>query len=90
MPRPSSRTAPAGRRLSIPMRGLFRDRYHWAIANIAIALLCAALVGAAFMTGYVLVGLLIIVVSFALVVNAGLHKKRGDVLARDAEHGSGP
>jgi len=40
--------------------------------------------GGAFMFGHVLAGLLVLVVSVALVVNAGSHKKRGDALARDS------
>ncbi len=58
-----------------------RTQYHWAIANIGIALLCVVLAGGAFMYGYVVAGLLVLVVSVALVVNADLHKKRGDGLA---------
>lgn len=60
-----------------------RIQYNWAIANIAIALLCVVLAGGAFMYGYVVAGLLILGVSVALVVNADVHKKRGDIFARD-------
>ena len=60
-------------------------QYHRAIANIAIALLCVLLAGGAFMYGYVVAGLLVLVVSVALVVNADLHRKRGDGWAREAE-----
>ena len=61
-----------------------RSQYHWTIANISIALLCVALAGGAFMYGYVVVGLLVLVVSVALVVNADSHRKCGDVFARGA------
>ena len=37
------------------------------------------------MNGYGVAGLLILVVSVALVVNADLHKKRGDSYEREAE-----
>ena len=33
-----------------------RARFHWAIANIAIALLCVVLAGTAFMYGHVATG----------------------------------
>ena len=41
--------------------------------------------GGAFMFGYVVAGLLVLVVSFALVINADLHKKRGHKYAREAK-----
>ena len=53
-------------------------QYHWAIANIGFALLCVVLAGGAFMYGYVVAGLLVLVVSVALVVNADSHKRRED------------
>ncbi len=37
------------------------------------------------MYGYVVAGLLVLVVSVVLVVNADLHKKRGDGYATEAE-----
>ena len=58
-------------------------QYRWAMANIALALLCV--VAGAFIYGYVVAGLLIIVVSFALVINADLHEKRGHKYAREAK-----
>ena len=61
-----------------------RTQYHWAIANIVLALLCTVLAGTVFMFGYVVAGVLIIAVSVALVVNSDTNKKRGDVLAREA------
>ena len=42
-----------------------RTQYHWAIANIVLALGCVALAALAFVAGYIVAGLLIIVVSFA-------------------------
>ena len=65
-----------------------RTRYRWALANIALALLCVVAAGRAFMFGYVVAGLLVIVVSFALVINADAHKNPGDGFARDAKVGS--
>ena len=56
-----------------------RTQYHWAVANVLIALLCVIAAGTAFMFGHVVAGLSIIAVSVALVVNAGSHKKRGIV-----------
>jgi len=47
-----------------------RTQYHWAVANIGIALLCVVLAAGAFMYGYVVAGLLVLVVSVALVVTA--------------------
>ena len=43
---------------------------------------------AAFMFGYVVAGLLIIVVNIALVISADLHKERGNRFAREAKVGS--
>jgi len=60
-------------------------QYRWALANIGLALLCVVAAGGAFMFGYVVAGLLVLVVSFALVVNANSHQKRGDVFARESE-----
>ena len=60
-------------------------QYRWAIANFAVALLCVALAGGAFMFGYLVAGLLIIVVSFALVINSDQHKKRGQRFRREME-----
>ncbi len=51
-----------------------RSQYHWAIANIVIAFGCVVLAALAFAAGYIVAGLSIIVVSFALVINAGSHK----------------
>jgi hypothetical protein len=48
-------------------------QYRRAIANIILALLCVALAGGAFMYGHVVAGLLVLVVSVALVVNAESH-----------------
>ena len=62
-----------------------RTQYHWAIANISIALLCVVLAGGAFMYGYVVAGLLVLVTSVALVVNADSHKKRGAAFAREVK-----
>lgn len=62
-----------------------RSQYHWAIANITLALACVVLAGGAFMYGYIVAGLLILAGSVALVVNADAHRKRGDVFAREAE-----
>ena len=67
-----------------------RTQYHWAIANIAFALLCVVLAAGAFMYGYVAAGLLVLVVSVALVVNAALHKKRGDLFASEVKRNSVP
>ena len=67
-----------------------RTQYHWAIANIGMAALCAVAAGGAFMFGYVVAGLSIIVVSVALVINAASHKKRGHKYAREAKVGSEP
>jgi fatty-acid desaturase len=67
-----------------------RTQYHWAIANIAMALLCVLLAGGAFMFGYVVAGVLILVVSVALVVNAGSHRKRGYVFERESEQNREP
>ena len=44
-----------------------------------------ALAAGAFMYGYVVAGLLIIVVSIALVVNAEAHRKRRDGVANNAD-----
>jgi len=55
------------------------------MANIAIASLCVALAAGAFMYGHIVAGVLVLVVSVALVVNADLHKKRGDVFAKETE-----
>ena len=65
-----------------------RTQYHWAIANIGLALLCVALAGGAFMYGYVVAGLLVLVVSVALVVNADSHRKRRNIIARKAKGGT--
>ncbi len=62
-----------------------RSQYHWAIANIAFTLLCVVLAAGAFMYGYIVAGLLVLVVSVALVVNADLHRKRGDRYAKEVE-----
>ena len=62
-----------------------RTQYHWAIANIGFALLCVISAGGAFMYGHVLAGLLALVVSVALVVNADAHRKRGVGFTREAE-----
>ena len=62
-----------------------RTQYHWAIANIGMAALCAVAAGGAFMFGHVVAGLLVLVVSFALVINADAHKKRGHQYAREAK-----
>ena len=63
-------------------------QYRWALANTGLALLCVVVAGGTFMYGYVVAGLLIIVVSFALVINADAHKKRGNSFAREAKVGS--
>ena len=63
-----------------------RTQYYWAIANIALTLGCVVLAGGAFMYWYVVDVLLILAVSVALVLNADLHKKRGDGLAGEADH----
>ncbi len=65
-----------------------RAQYHWALANIGMAALCAVAAAGAFMFGYVVAGLLIIVVCFTLVINADLHKKSGNRFAREAKVGS--
>ena len=67
-----------------------RAQYRWVIANIGLALLCVALAGGAFMFGYVVAGLLIVVVSVALVINADLHQKRGHKYAGEAKQDSRP
>ena len=61
-----------------------RTQYHWAIANIVIALMCVALAALAFVAGYIVAGLLVLVVSVPLVVNADSHKKRGYRCAKEA------
>jgi fatty-acid desaturase len=67
-----------------------RTQYHWAIANIAIALLCVLLAGTVFVLGYIVAGALIIVVSVVLAVNAESHWRRGDIFAREAQRRSQP
>ena len=62
-----------------------RSQYHWAIANIGFAQFCVVVAAGAFIYGYVVAGLLVLVVSVALVVNADLHRKRGDVIAGEAK-----
>ena len=42
------------------------------------------------MYGYVAAGLLVLVISVALVVNADLHKKRGDLFASEVKRNSVP
>jgi len=63
-------------------------QYRWALANIGLALLCVVAAGGAFMFGYVVAGLLVLVVSVALVVNADSHRKRRNIIARKAKGGT--
>ena len=60
-------------------------QFRWAIANIVIALLCVALAALTFVAGYIVAGLLMLIVSVPLVVNADSHKKRGDIAAAEAK-----
>lgn len=63
---------------------------RWAMANNALALLCIVLAGGAFLFGYVVAGWLVLVASWALVVNADAHKKRGHFLKGEAKVESEP
>jgi hypothetical protein len=63
-------------------------QYRWGIVNITIAVLCVVLAGGAFMHGYVVAGLLTLVISLAVVWNADVHKNRGNAAAREANAGS--
>ncbi len=53
-------------------------QYRWAIANIVLAAVCAALGAIALVFGYVIAGLLVLVVSGVLAWNSDAHKRRGD------------
>jgi hypothetical protein len=61
-----------------------RTPYHWVIANYGMAALCVVAAGGAFTFGHAVAGLLVLLVSVALVVNADSHKKRGYALARES------
>lgn len=54
-----------------------RTQYRWAIANIIMAGVCVVIALGAFAVGSPVAGVLVIVVSFALVVNADAHRRRG-------------
>ena len=49
-----------------------------------MAALCVVAAGDAFTFGHAVAGLLVLLVSVGLVVNADSHKNRGDALARES------
>ena len=63
-------------------------QYRWGLVNIVIALLCVVLAVGAFMYGYVVAGLLTLVISLVAVWNSDVHKNRGNAAAREAKLGS--
>ena len=54
-----------------------RTQFRWALANIVVAALCLIPATYCFLTGKIMAGTIIILVSFLAVLNANHHERKG-------------